>query len=294
MVNGTLASIIDGDSVEMLATGFGHAEGPCWHPDGHWLFNDVSKSRLYRYVPGQDPAVIREDTGGASGTTFDLEGRLILCEGSRRRVSRLDGTSLEVLAERSEGKRLQRPNDVVCRSDGSLYFTDRGLRVALKERELLDSGVYRIAPDGELSLVAQCEDPNGLAFFAEHTLLVANSRWTRYLLALELDGGGSLLRRRIFTDMSSDDRDGVPDGVKVDVKGRVYCAAASGIWVFDPDGCKLGVIETPEVPTNLAFGGNDLRTMLITGRTSLYAMAMKAPGLAHPWYEKYGRSLSNK
>jgi gluconolactonase len=287
MADDGLASVVDGD-LEMIATGFGHAEGPLWHPDGYWLFNDVTKSLLYRYVSSEAPAVIAEDTGGASGTTFDLEGRLVLCEGSRRRVSRLgaDG-KIEVIAERFEGKRLQRPNDVVCRSDGSLYFTDRGLRVALKERELMDSGVYRIAPDGGISLVAQCEDPNGLAFSAdERTLFVANSRWTRYLLALELGGDGASVGRRIFADMSSDDRDGVPDGAKVDVEGRVLCAAAGGIWVFDADGRKLGVISTPEVPTNLAFGGEDLRTLLITGRTSIYAVRLKAPGLPHPWYAR--------
>ena len=279
-----IAPILDG-AVELVATGFAHAEGPLWHPNGYWLFNDVTKNLLYLFLPGDTPTVIREDTGGASGMTFDLEGRLILCEGSRRRVSRLDGDSLAVVAERFEGKRLQRPNDVVCRSDGSLFFTDRGLRVALRERELIDSGVYRLAPDGALSLVGQCEDPNGLAFTPdERTLLVANSRWTRYLLALELDGDAKLVRRRIFADMSSDDHDGVPDGVKIDVEGRVYCAAAGGIWVFAADGRRLGVIPTPEVATNLAFGGDDLRTLMITGRTSLYAVRLRSPGLPHPWH----------
>jgi gluconolactonase len=285
MADDGLVSVVDG-GLDTLAAGFGHAEGPCWHPDGYWYFNDVTRSRLYRYTPGQTPVLVREETGGASGTTFDLDGRLVLCEGSTRRVSRLDAAGrLEVLAERYEGKRLQRPNDVVCRSDGSLYFTDRGLRVSLKERELMDSGVYRIAPDGSLTLIAQCEDPNGLAFSAdERTLFVANSRWTRYLLTLELDGDGALSRRRIFADMSSDDRDGVPDGVKLDVEGRVYCAAAGGIWVFDLDGRKLGVIHAPEVPTNLAFGGDEMKTLLITGRTSLYGIRMKMAGLPHPWY----------
>jgi gluconolactonase len=284
MAEGGIAPILDGP-LEQMATGFGHAEGPLWHPDGYWLFNDVTKGLLYRFVPGTAAALVREDTGGGSGMTFDLEGHLIVCEGSRRRVSRLVGDRPTVIAERFEGKRLQRPNDVVCRSDGGLYFTDRGLRVPLKSRELLDSGVYCLAPDGTLSFVAQCEDPNGLAFTAdERTLIVANSRWTRYLLALELDGGGSILRRRIFADMSSDDHDGVPDGVKIDAEGRVYCAAAGGIWVFDAEGGKLAVIPTPEVPTNLAFGGEDLRTLMITGRTSLYLARMRTPGLRHPWY----------
>ena len=283
MTNENLASIVDSE-LQTLASGFGHAEGPSWHPDGYWFFNDVTKSLLYRYAPGHEPIVAREATGGASGTTFDLEGRLVVCEGSTRRVTRLESDDrIEVIAERYEGKLLNRPNDVVCRSDGSLYFTDRGLRVPLKERQIADSAVYRIEPAGSITLVAQCEDPNGLAFSADERILyVANSRWTRYLLALDLDETGALVRRRIFADMSSDDRDGVPDGIKVDVDGRIYCAAAGGVWVFDAQGRRLGIIATPEVPTNLAFGGDGLCDLLITCRTSIYSIRLNVPGLPHP------------
>ena len=192
--------------------------------------------------------------------------------------------------DRYEGKRLNRPNDVVCKSDGSLWFTDPGLRVPLAERELPSAGVYRIAPDGTTSMVADCEYPNGLAFSPdERTLYVANTRWTQYIHAFELDAGGAVVRRRIFADMSSDETDGVPDGMKVDVEGRVYCTGPGGTWVFAPDGTRLGIIRTPEAPANLAFGGPDLKTLFFTARTSVYTMRVKVPGHPHPYYRLRSR-----
>jgi gluconolactonase len=283
-----LSTILDATPAQRLATGFVFTEGPLWHPDGFYYFVDVRASVLYRLTPGGAPEVVRDKTGGGNGTTFDLQGRLVLCEGDRRCVTRqaADGR-FEVLMDRFEGKRLNRPNDVVCRSDGSIYFTDPGLRVPLAEREVPQAGVYRIAPDGAASLVADFEYPNGLAFSPdERRLYVSNTRWAQYIHLLELDAGGRLVRRRIFADMSSDETDGVPDGLKVDVEGRVYCTGPGGTWVFAPDGTRLGIIRTPEVPANLAFGGPDGRTLFFTARTSVYTMRAKVPGQPHPWYGK--------
>jgi gluconolactonase len=286
-----LSSILETTQAERLATGFVFTEGPLWHPDGFYYFVDVRASMLYRITPGRPHEVVREKTGGGNGTTFDLQGRLILCEGDNRRVTRTaaDGR-FEVLVDRFEGKRLNRPNDVVCRSDGSVYFTDPGLRVPLAEREVPYAGVYRIAPDGAVSLVADFEYPNGLAFSPDERLLyVANTRWAQYIHVLELATDGRMLRRRIFADMSSDETDGVPDGMKVDVEGRVYCTGPGGTWVFAPDGTRLGIIRTPEVPANLAFGGPDLRTLFFTARTSVYTLRAKVPGQPHPWYRLRSR-----
>jgi len=283
-----LSAILDATPAQRLATGFVFTEGPLWHPDGFYYFVDVRASMLYRLAPGGAPEVVREKTGGGNGTTFDLQGRLVLCEGDNRRVTRrgADGR-FEVLVDRFEGKRLNRPNDVVCRSDGSIYFTDPGLRVPLAEREVPHAGVYRIAPDGAVSLIADFEYPNGLAFSPdERRLYVANTRWAQYIHLLELDDRGHMVRRRIFADMSSDETDGVPDGMKVDVEGRVYCTGPGGTWVFAADGTRLGIIRTPEVPANLAFGGPDLRTLFFTARTSVYTMRAKVPGQPHPWYGK--------
>jgi gluconolactonase len=286
-----MSAVLETTQAERLATGFVFTEGPLWHPDGFYYFVDVRASMLYRITPGRPHEVVREKTGGGNGTTFDLQGRLILCEGDNRRVTRRAADDrFEVLVDRFEGKRLNRPNDVVCKSDGSLYFTDPGLRVPLAEREVPYAGVYRIAPDGAVSLVADFEYPNGLAFSPDERLLyVANTRWAQYIHVLELDGDGRVLRRRIFADMSSDETDGVPDGMKVDVEGRVYCTGPGGTWVFAPDGTRLGVIRTPEVPANLAFGGPDLRTLFFTARTSVYTLRAKVPGQSHPWYRLRAR-----
>ena len=286
-----LSAVLDTSEAERLATGFVFTEGPLWHPDGFYYFVDVRKSTFYRLTPGGKPEVLRENTGEGNGTTFDLQGRLIMCEGGNRRVTRTgaDG-KLEVLCDRYEGKRLNRPNDVVCRSDGSIYFTDPGLRVPLAERELPYAAIYRIDPSGAVSMLADFEYPNGLAFSPDvRTLYVANTRWAQYIHALEIGADGAMVRRRIFADMSSDETDGVPDGMKVDVQGRVYCTGPGGTWVFAPDGTRLGIIRTPEVPANLAFGGPDLRTLFFTARTSVYSLRVKVPGQPHPWYRLRGR-----
>ncbi len=282
-----LSAILETNDAERLATGFAFTEGPLWHPDGFYYFVDIRKNNLHRITPGKEPELLRSNTNESNGTTFDLQGRLVICEGGNRRVTRwsADGKS-EVLMDRFEGKRLNRPNDVVCKSDGSIYFTDPSLRVPFAEREMPHAAVYRVAPDGAISMIADFEYPNGLAFSPdERRLYVANTRWAQYIHVLELDAKGSMVRRRIFADMpSDDDKNGVPDGMKVDVEGRVYCTGPGGTWVFAPDGNQLGIIRTPEVPANVAFGGPDLKTLFLTARTSIYTLRVKVPGQPHPWY----------
>jgi gluconolactonase len=287
-----LSQVLDKSEAERLATGFVFTEGPLWHPDGFYYFVDVRASKFYRLKPGGAAELLRENTGEGNGTTFDLQGRLVICEGGNRRLTRwpADGkfATSEVLIDRFDGKRLNRPNDVVCKSDGSIYFTDPGLRVPLAEREQETAAVIRVKPDGSANKIADFEYPNGLAFSPdERVLYVANTRFAMYIHAIELDSAGNMVRRRIFADMSSDDTEGVPDGMKVDVEGRVYCTGPGGTWVFAPSGEKLGVIKTPEVPANLCFGGSDLKTLFFTGRTSIYSLRVKVPGQPHPWYKRY-------
>jgi gluconolactonase len=286
---GGLADIFETSVPERVATGFRFTEGPLWHPDGFFYFVDLRSNLLYRVAPGEVPETVRETQGG-NGTTFDLQGRLLNCEGSGRCVTRLeyDGT-VTTLADRFEGKRLNRPNDVICHSNGSIYFTDPDLLVPLAEREIGHAAIYRLAPDGELSVLIRCEYPNGLALSAdERTLYVANTRWTQYIHAVELDADGLFVRRRVFADMSADGTNGVPDGMKVDAAGRVFCTGTGGVWVFEPDGRLIGIFEMPEVCANIAFGGSDLRTLFLTATSSIYTVRVKVPGLPHPWYKMRG------
>lgn len=284
-----LAQIIEPGEAERLATGFVFTEGPLWHPDGFYYFVDVRTSRFYRIRPGGQAELLRENTGEGNGTTFDPQGRLIQCEGARARLTRwpADGrfAASEVLIDKFDGKRLNRPNDVICRSDGSIYFTDPGYRVPIAEREQETAAVYRVKPDGSASKVADFEYPNGLALSPdERTLYVANTRFAMYIHAIELDSAGNMVRRRIFADMSSDEKIGVPDGMKVDVEGRVFCTGPGGTWVFAPDGSLIGRLRTPEVPANLCFGGPDMKTIFLTAHSSVYTLRAKAPGLpGHPY-----------
>ena len=290
-----LPDILETTQAERLATGFIFTEGPLWHPDGFYYFADIRANRLYRITPGKAPEVVRETAGG-NGTTFDLQGRLIQCEGTSRSVTRTghDG-KVETLVDRFEGGRFNRPNDVVCRSDGSLYFTDPDKRVPYTEREIpppagIDNvwdgaSVYRITPDGAISLAALCEYPNGLAFSPdERTLYVANTRSSKYIHALELDAAGKMVRRRIFADLKEGNEPGIPDGMKVDSLGRVFCTGPGGVWVFSPEGKRIGTIKFPEQAVNFAFGGTDLRTLFCCAYTSVYTLRVKVPGQPHPWY----------
>ena len=294
-----LPDILETTEAERLATGFTFTEGPLWHPDGFYYFVDLRANKLYKITPGQKPELVRETQEG-NGTTFDLQGRLIHCEHKARAVTRLSADGkVEVIAERYMGGRFNKPNDVVCRSDGSLFFTDPAKRIPFSQREIPpaegvnnlwdDAAVYRIAPDGAVTLVANCEYPNGLAFSPdERTLYVANTRSSKYIHALDLDVNGKLLRRRIFADLNVGDRPGIPDGLKVDSKGNVYCTGPGGIWVMAPDGKRIGIIEFPEQSVNFAFGGPDLRTLFCCAHTSVYTLRVKVPGNPHPYYRLHG------
>lgn len=295
MAANDLPSVLETTEAERLATGFIFTEGPLWHPDGFWYFVDLRRNRLHRLRPGQ-PLEIARQTEGGNGTTFDLQGRLVQCEGEGRKVTRMgaDG-KVEIIAGRYQGGRFNRPNDVVCRSDGSLYFTDPDKRVPYAQREipppagidnLWDGAcVYRVAPDGAISVLAHCEYPNGLAFSPdEKTLYVANTRSSKYIHAIEVDAAGRMTRRRIFADMNEGTEPGIPDGLKVDSQGRVYCSGPGGVWVFDPDGKRVGVIRFPEQAVNFAFGDPDLKTLFCCAYTSVYTLRVKVPGNPHPWY----------
>jgi gluconolactonase len=294
---GDLSGILESGEHTRLATGLGGTEGPLWHAEEYLTFVDMRGSRLLRWDPEGGVSVVRENTGEGNGCTLDRQGRLIMCEGAdNRRVTRMgpDG-SITPIAERWQGKRLHKPNDVVCRSDGSIYFTDPGLRVPPEKREYEFSGVFRISPDGEVHLGTDgCEYPNGLGFSPDESVLyVAISRLDercfreaeqgevcthRKIRAFDVAADGTLSNNRVFADMSSAE-EGVPDGMKVDTKGRVFCTGSGGVWVFDPAGNHLGVIRGPEVPRNVAFGGPDFRTLYTTPGSSLYSVQVKTPGI---------------
>jgi len=280
---------------ELLADGFGFTEGPLWHPDGHWEFVDIRKNTIHGLRPGGKTETVRENSGGSNGMTFDLQGNVIVCEGDNRRITRREANgSYTTIAEQIGGKKIHRPNDIICRSDGSLYFSDLGGRLAPQDRVLDYNGVHRIAPDGSVSnATSDTEFPNGLAFSPDESILyVAITRLDdtciqekergeichhQFIRAFDVAADGSLSNNRVFADMFSKE-DGVPDGMKVDVEGRIYCTGSEGCWVFDSSGNHLGIIRLPEIPANCAWGGPDNKTLFFTARTSVFTMQMKTAG----------------
>ena len=282
-----LSNIVASSAAARLATGFVFTEGPVWHPDGYLLFVDIRRSQILKLVPGGQPEIIREQSGESNGMTFDAQGRVVICEMVNRRVTRMEADgSYTVLADRWNNQRLNRPNDVVGTSDGSLYFTNPGReRLEPVVVDMAFNSVHRIRPDGTVDcIIPNFDYPNGLAFSPDERLLyVANTRPGQYIQVYDVHADGTVSHGRHFADMPSPDAtNGVPDGMKVDVEGRVYCTGPGGCWVFDPAGTLIGIIRLPEYPANCAWGGPENQTMFFTANTSIYSLRMQTPGTRIP------------
>jgi sugar lactone lactonase YvrE len=260
-------------AAEKVADRFRFLEGPVWRPATQdLLFSDIPASKIYRYKDGKFD-VFRAPSHQANGNTLDPQGRLITCEHETRRVTRTepDGTIIQ-LATHFGGKRLNSPNDVVCRSDGSIYFSDPPYGVKPEDREIDLQGVYRIC-DGHLELVAKdFLKPNGLAFSPDEKILYVADTELGHLCAFDALPDGSLTNSRVYCQVER------PDGFRVDIAGNLYVSAAKNVEIFAPTGEKAGEIEVPERPANLAFGDADRKTVYICARTGLYRARVSHPG----------------
>jgi sugar lactone lactonase YvrE len=272
--------------LDRIATGFTFTEGPVWRGDD-LLFSDIPNSRTIRYraLPeGSEITTFRHPTGNANGMTLDRHGRLLCCEHSGRRVSRVDSNGrVETVVDNYQGKKLNSPNDVVVRSDGSIYFTDPpyGLRGGTEGKELPHNGVYRVAPDGQVQLLVDDFDrPNGLAFSPDERVLYVDDTSRGHIRAFDVAPDGSIANGRVLCELKAKPGEqGAPDGMKIDQEGNIYCTGPGGIWLFDGNGRYLGRIVMSEVPANLAWGDADWRTLYITARTSLYRLRTSVPGI---------------
>ena len=281
------------EPILQLADGFGGAQGPAegplwWAEGGYLLFSDIHNNRRMKYTPGEGVTLFQEPTNRANGLTRDLQGRIIACEHDSRRVTRQepDG-SITVVANSFQGRRLNRPNDVVVKSDGCIYFTDPWTSPLPAEQwDLTFSGVYRVTPDlGTLTLLV--DDfilPNGLAFSPDESVLYINDSRRGHIRAFEVQPNGTLAKAsdRVFVDLTGAEP-GVPDGMKVDVEGNVYCGGSGGLWIMDPNGTKLGrIVHGAPATTNLGFGGADWKTLYFTSRNHLGSVNVKIPGIPVP------------
>jgi gluconolactonase len=287
--------------IEKLAEGFLFTEGPVWVPEGYLLFSDPNTNTIYRWSDTDGLSVFRAKSGytgvdiaeygqpGSNGLALDREGRLTINEHGNRRVTRLEKNgSLTVLADHYDGKRLNSPNDLVYKSDGSLYFTDPpfGLPKAFADarKETPYSGVYRWS-DGTVQLLAtDVTGPNGLAFSPDEKYFYVGN-WDekhKTVWRYELKPDGTLVNGRVFFDMTGTAGDDAIDGLKVDQQGNVYVSGPGGLWILSPAGTHLGTIVGPEHPHNFAWGGADGRTLYLTAQTGLYRVRLNVPG-THPF-----------
>ena len=284
-------------TVERVAGGFKWPEGPVWVHSGFLLFSEIPSVHIDKWtpdgkvVPYLGPAeftakdAATAGTPGTNGLTLDKLGRLTVCDQGNRRITRLEKDGhFTVLADRYQGKRFNSPNDLVYRSDGSLYFTDPpyGLDKLDKDpkKELPFSGVFRIAGGKVTLLVKNLTNPNGIAFSpGEHYLYVDNSEPQRLYMRYEVKPDETLGPGKVFYDLASTPGENAPDGMKVDQKGNVYATGPGGIWIFSPEGKHLGTVKIPEIASNCAWGDPEGKTLYITASTGLYRIHLKISGI---------------
>ena len=286
-----LQQVLDTDQqIQWHGSGYGGdggpAEGPLWwHEGGYLLFSDIHNNRRMRFTPGGGVSVHQQPTNHANGLTRDLKGRLIACEHSARRVARQDADGeVTVIAWSYRGQRLNRPNDAVVKSDGSIYFTDPG--APGPGLDLDYSGVYMVSPDlGEITMiVGDFLTPNGIAFSPDESILYVNDTRRQHIRAFDVQPNGTLALAsdRVLCDLSGD-RPGVPDGMKVDVEGNIYCGGSGGVWVIDSQGNHLGTVAHGEgATTNVAFGGDDWKTLFFTTWNMVGSVRVNIPGIPVP------------
>lgn len=272
--------------VEQLGTGFDFTEGPMWHHvEKHLIFSDMPGNIMRKWTLDGRFQTFRQPSNMANGNFYDREGRLVTCEHATSRVTRteLDG-SITVLATHYDGKELNSPNDIIVKSDGSIFFTDPSFgRMEYygipRDPELDFRGVYRLDPEsGDLTLLASDFDqPNGLCFSADESQLFVNDTMKNHIRVFDMNADGSVSNSRVWAELTGD-REGVADGMKIDSKGNLCTTGPGGIHYFAPDATSLGVIYVPEGVTNFTWGEDDLCSIFITAATSLYRVRVLVPG----------------
>jgi gluconolactonase len=277
--------VIGHANLEKLASGYRWAEGPAYFPAGRYLiWSDIPNNRMMRFdETDASVSVFRDPSFNSNGNTVDREGRLVSCEHFMRRVSRTehDG-SITVLADQFDGRRLNSPNDVVVKSDGSIWFSDPTYGIdsdyegQQSQSEIGASNVYRVDPvTGKTTLVVSGRvQPNGLAFSPDETLLYVADTGATHVSGLPATiwsyrvKGGTLSDGSLFATCP----DGIFDGFRCDVHGNIWTSAGRSVFCYAPDGTHLGTIPIGEMVANVCFGGPRRNRLYICGQTSLYSI----------------------
>ena len=280
------AVVGDDLDIEEVGSGFDFTEGPIWnHVENHLIFSDIPGNIMRRWRPDGSIETWRQQSNMANGNAYDSQGRVVTCEHATSRVTRTEADgSVTVLATHYAGKELNSPNDIVVKSDGSIYFTDPGFgRMEYyglpREQQLTFQGVYRLDPESRALtlLVSDFDQPNGLCFSVDESKLFVNDTMRGHVRVFDVEGRGTLTNSRVWAEPTGD-REGVPDGMKVDSQGNLYVTGPGGIHVFDADATCLGVIYTPQGCANFCWGEEDLKSLFITAGTSLYRLRVIVAG----------------
>jgi gluconolactonase len=261
--------------VTKVASGFQFTEGPLWMQPGYLLFSDVLGNQIERLDPPSAISVFRKPSNLSNGLAVDPQGLLIACEGGAHRVTRTlaDGT-IDPIATTYGGKSLNSPNDVICASTGTIYFTDPDLGATNPNDKQPFSGVFRILPDKSLALVSNdMQAPNGIALSVDEKTLYVGDSAKNFLRTYVVHPDGSADTPALFANTATQ-----PDGFTIDDNGNLYVATQAGVQVYAANGTLRGTIVVPEQPTNCAFAGADRRTLYITAQTSLYQVHANIPG----------------
>jgi len=267
----------EGATVEKIASGFQFTEGPIWYR-GQLLFTDIPANTVYRWTPGDGSRVFLEPSGHANGLAVGPEGRLLLAQhdGQVGRMTTAD--SIESLAESYRGKRLNSPNDLTVADDGTIYFTDPPYGVDTENRELDFSGVYRLDPNGSLTLLTRkFTRPNGICLSPDGSTLYVNDSDETVIRAYDVTTDGGIGEGRVFAEPEGD-ADGTTDGMAVDTEGNLYTTGPGGLWIYVPSGERLDRISVPAPPTNVAFGGPERKMLYITAQSNVYRIPVTVPG----------------
>ena len=275
-----------GTEIEIIAEGFKFLEGPAWHPyDKHLRFSDILGNSTLQWSEAAGLRLYRRNSHMANGNTYDREGRFLSCHHASSCVTSMDDDNMTVIASHYDGRELNSPNDIVVKSDGSVYFTDppygREPKVGIPRQCQLDfNGVYRWQPaDESLTLLTTALNrPNGLCFSNDESLLFIADSPEYKIYVFDVNSEGTLSNGRLFAETRGDGP-GVPDGMKIDSEGYLYCCAQGGLHVFGPDGKPLGRLRTPMQIPNFTWGDDDLCSLYITGITTLYRVRTRIPGI---------------
>ncbi len=273
--------------LETITSGHRFLEGPAWHPyEKHLRFSDIMGNATLQWSASSGLNIYRANSHMANGNTYDRQGRLLSCHHASSRVTRMDDDeTMTVLASHYQGLELNSPNDIVVKSNGAIYFTDppygRESKVGIPRDCALDfHGVYRLDPgDNALTLLTRdFNRPNGLCFSPDESLLYINDTPESLIRVYDVAADGTLAHGRLFAETGGDGLGG-PDGMKIDSEGNLYCCAAGGLHVFAPDGMFLGRLRTPMQIPNFTFGDDDLRSIYLTGVTTLYRLRTRIAGI---------------